>query len=153
MFSCTVIVSSESPMFEHWREGKLDAFNRPTTPLPLLVLFFLHYLGQGWTFDDLSENTGISDVHAKEYEKSGKPGCLGSMDAMHIFLEKVEYWLCQSHLGFKSSHTCCTCNITVNNRRQILATTMCHPARWNDKNVVLLMILLWRCMKAKHFKM
>lgn len=161
---------AESPLFERWRDGKADAFDRPTTPLPLLVLCCLRYIGRGWTFDDLSENTGISDeiirvffhrfiefgstvlykkhvvapesaddaaVHTKEYEKAGLPGCVGSMDATHILLEKVEYRLRQSHLGFKSSHTCRTYNITVNNRRQILATTMGHPARWNDKTVVL----------------
>ena len=52
---------AESPLFERWREGKADAFDRPTTPLALLVLCCLRYIGQGWTFDDLSENTGISD--------------------------------------------------------------------------------------------
>jgi hypothetical protein len=77
-------------------------------------------------------------AHIKEYEKAGLPGCVGSMDATHKLLEKVEYRLRQSHLGFKSSHTSRTYNITVNNRRQILATTMGHPARWNDKTVVLL---------------
>jgi hypothetical protein len=56
------------------------------------------------------------------------------MDATQILLEKVEYRLRQR---FMSSHTCRTYNITVNNRRQILATTMGHPARWNDKTVVL----------------
>jgi hypothetical protein len=52
---------AESPLFERWRDGKADAFDRPTTPLPLLVLCCLRYIGRGWTFDDLSENTGISD--------------------------------------------------------------------------------------------
>ena len=30
-------------------------------PLELLVLGSLHYLGRGWTFDDLDEATGISE--------------------------------------------------------------------------------------------
>jgi hypothetical protein len=34
---------------------------RPATPLPLLLLCVLRYIGRGWTFDDLSENTGISE--------------------------------------------------------------------------------------------
>jgi hypothetical protein len=75
--------------------------------------------------------------HTPEYEKAGLPGCIGSMDATHILLEKVEYRLRQSHVGFKSSHTARSYNITVNNRRRILATTTGHPARWNDKTVVL----------------
>jgi hypothetical protein len=39
-------------------------------------------------------------AHIKEYKKAGLPGCVGSMDATHILLEKVEYRLRQSHLGF-----------------------------------------------------
>ena len=159
-----------SPLFERWREGKVDAVRQRATPIPLLVLCVLRYLGRGWTFDNLSENTGISEEiirvffhkfiefgstvlykryvvppvnaedaaqHSQEYAKAGLPGCIGSMDATHIILEKVEYRLRQSHLGFKSSHTLRNYNITVNNRRKILATTTGHPARWNDKTVVL----------------
>lgn len=58
------------------------------------------------------------------------------MDATNILLiEKVEYRLYQSHLVIKSSHMSQT--YTVNDRHQILATTMGQPARWNDKTVVL----------------
>jgi hypothetical protein len=60
-FQELTVMLSESPLFERWREGRVDAFNRPTTPLPLLVLCCLRYIGRGWTFDDLSENTDISD--------------------------------------------------------------------------------------------
>jgi hypothetical protein len=68
---------------------------------------------------------------------AGLPGCVGSCDATHVVFEKIEYRLRQSHLGFKSSHTSRAFNITVNNRRRILATTTGHPARWNDKTIVL----------------
>jgi hypothetical protein len=139
-------------------------------PLSLLILCALRYIGRGWTFDNLSENTGISEevtrvffhifidfgstvlydkfvvapataeealTHMHEYKKAGLPGCVGSTDATHIPFERVEYRLRQSHLGFKSSHTSRTYNITVNHRRQNLATTKGHPARWNDKTLVL----------------
>jgi exo-beta-1,3-glucanase (GH17 family) len=34
------------------------------TPLEILVLGALRYLGRGWTFDDLSESTGVhAEVH------------------------------------------------------------------------------------------
>jgi hypothetical protein len=59
------------------------------------------------------------------------------MDATHILLKKVEYWLRQSHLGFKSLHRARSYNITMNNRRKILATTTGHLAWWNNKTVVL----------------
>jgi hypothetical protein len=157
-------------LFERWSDGKVDVLRQPATPIPLLVLCALRYLGRGWTFDDLSENTGISDKiirvffhkfiqfgssvlykkyvltpttaheaseHTQQYAKSGLPGCVGSIDATHNLLERVEYRLRQSHLGFKGSHTSRSYNITVNNRRKILATTTGHPARWSDKTVVL----------------
>jgi hypothetical protein len=51
---------ANSPLFQRWREGKSDAFDQPRTPLPLLVLCCLRYIGRG-TFDHLSYNRGISD--------------------------------------------------------------------------------------------
>ena len=169
-FQDLVSFAQDHPLFERWREGNVDALHQPATPLPLLLLCALRYIGRGWTFDDLTENTGISEeivrvffhrfiefgstflyhkyvvapstaeeasVHSHEYAQAGLPGCVGSSDATHIVLEKVEYRLRQSHLGFKSSHTARSYNITVNHRRQIRASTTGHPARWNDKTVVL----------------
>ena len=75
--------------------------------------------------------------HTEEYRQAGLPGCVGSMDATHILLERVEYRMQQNHLGFKMSHTARAYNITVNHRRRILATTRGHPSRWNDKTLVL----------------
>ena len=75
--------------------------------------------------------------HTKEYFIAGLPGCVGSCNATHTVFVKIEYQFRQSHLGFKSSHTSRAFNITVNNRRRILATTTGHPARWNDKTIVL----------------
>jgi hypothetical protein len=40
-------------------------------------------------------------------------------------------------MGFKMTHTARTYNITVNHRRQKIATTSGHPARWNDKTLAL----------------
>ena len=159
-----------SPLFDRWKIGKADVTGQQAAPLSLLILCALRYIGRGWTFDNLSENTGISEevtrvffhifidfgstvlydkfvvapataeealTHMHEYKKAGLPGCVGSTDATHIPFERVEYRLRQSHLGFKSSHTSRTYNITVNHRRQILATTKGHPAKWNNKTLVL----------------
>jgi hypothetical protein len=49
----------ESDIFERWRNK--DATGKNSVPLELLVLTALRYLGRGWTFDDLSESTGISE--------------------------------------------------------------------------------------------
>ena len=51
----------QCPLFGQWSAGKVDAFGQPATPIPLRLLCVLRYLGRGWTFDDLSEYTGISD--------------------------------------------------------------------------------------------
>lgn len=51
---------------------------------------------------------------------------------------KKSYRLRQTHIaGFKMTHTARPSNIKVNHRRQILARTTCHPARWNDKTLAL----------------
>ena len=65
-----------------------------------------------------------------EDKKAGLPGCIKSMDVTHILLEKVKYRLRESHLGFKSSDTARSYNITVNNCQKTLATTTTgHPVR------------------------
>ncbi len=76
--------------------------------------------------------------HMAEYTEAGFPGAVGSTDATHVILECIPNKHRQSHLGFKSTHTARAYNITVNHRRQILATTTGHhPARWNDKTLAI----------------
>ncbi|KAG7343056.1 hypothetical protein IV203_021001 [Nitzschia inconspicua] len=47
-----------------------------------------------------------------------------------------EHKLRQSHLGLKLNGTARTYNLVCNHRRRILSTTAGHPARWNDKTIV-----------------
>ena len=47
--------------FGRWKPGKCDAIGTACAPIKLLVLCALRYLGRGWTFDDLSESTCISE--------------------------------------------------------------------------------------------
>ena len=75
--------------------------------------------------------------HTQEYEVAGFHGAFGSMDACHIIIEKCSHRLKQNHIGGKSKQTCRSYNLTCNHRRQILHTTPGHPARWNDKTIVL----------------
>jgi hypothetical protein len=140
-------------------------------PIELLLLGSLRYLGRGWTFDDLEENTGIGEetfrrffhkfiyfgstvlykefvitpshsnqdtgTHQHEFNQAGCNGAIGSTDAVHVILEKVQRTVRNSHLGWKLAHTARTYNVTVNHRRRVLSTTDGHPARWNDKTLVL----------------
>ena len=52
----------EQEFFSRWM-GK-DAIGKSSSPIELLILGSLRYLGRGWTFDDLEEATAISrEVH------------------------------------------------------------------------------------------
>ncbi len=74
-------------------------------------------------------------LHTEEYKVAGFPGAVGSTDATHILIERLQSRFRQSHVGFKMSHTARRDNVTVNHRRQILSSTRGHPARWNDKTL------------------
>ena len=52
-------------------------------------------------------------------------------------MEKCAYRLRQLHMGYKLSHTARTYNLTVNHRQRILSSTEGHPARYNDKTLIL----------------
>ena len=49
----------EDQLFERWT--KTDAAGKPSSPIELLLLGTLRYLGRGFTFDDCEENTAISE--------------------------------------------------------------------------------------------
>jgi hypothetical protein len=48
----------DCPMFDRWK--RTDAAGRSPSPIELLILGSLWYLGRGWSFDDLEEATSIS---------------------------------------------------------------------------------------------
>jgi hypothetical protein len=74
-------------------------------------------------------------THMHEYTCAGFPGAIASTDATSIELKKVPQSAKNAHLGFKSSKTARTYNVTVNHRRKILSTTTGHPATWNDMSI------------------
>ena len=50
--------------FNRWNPKHEICSKREKSPISLLLLGTLRYLGRGWTFDDLEETTGISEeVH------------------------------------------------------------------------------------------
>ena len=60
LFEELVSMAEESPLFARSSSGSTDVTGQEAAPLSLLILCALRCLGRGWTFDDLSENTGIS---------------------------------------------------------------------------------------------
>ena len=61
---------SSSPYFIKWNSAQDRNKRRNPSPLSLLLLASLCYLGRGWTFHDLAEGTGISrDVHRKFFHQ------------------------------------------------------------------------------------
>ena len=55
---------SRHESFRRWYPGTVNAGGNPASPIELLVLGTLRYLGRGFTFDDLEEVTLVSEeVH------------------------------------------------------------------------------------------
>ena len=68
--------------FERWRGFKINAMK--TSPVELLLLGLLHYLGRGWTFDNIEEQTAISiSVHCKFFHAFIDFGCT-TLYSMHV---------------------------------------------------------------------
>jgi hypothetical protein len=46
-------------LFSRWHDGKINPWSRrvQSTPISLLLLTSLRYLGRGWTFDNVTENS------------------------------------------------------------------------------------------------
>ena len=71
-----------------------------------------------------------------EFTEAGFNGCIGSADVTHVILERCHARLKNQHLGPKDSHTTRAFQIVVNHRRQIIASTVGYPGRWNDQTIV-----------------
>lgn len=70
-----------------------------------------------------------------EYAEAGFDGALFSSDGTHVIMEKCSARLKNAHMGGKMPFTARCYNLSVNHRRQILATSPGCPSRWNDKTV------------------
>jgi hypothetical protein len=56
---------SNSGEFKHWELA--DAVGQPLSPLALMLLGALRYLGRGWTFDDVEEATLIDEEPHRQF--------------------------------------------------------------------------------------
>ena len=77
------------------------------------------------------------EKHMDEFKLAGMPGACASSDAMSIVHEMCSHQLQRMHKGFQTKHPTRTYNLTVNHRREILATTNGHPGSLNDKTLVM----------------
>lgn len=57
----------KSSLFSRWATIKSNVFQRGKSPLALLLLGALRYLGRGWTFDDIEEQTGINEETHRQF--------------------------------------------------------------------------------------
>ena len=134
--------------FCRWHDGNMDSTKKPCSPIGLLLLGSLRYLGRGFTFDDLYEATGISEEvhrrffhvfiqfgstvlynryvntpsnvdeakqHSSEYSKAGLSGAIGSMDGVHILMDRCEASMANEHISHKMKQTARAFNVIVNN--------------------------------------
>ena len=74
--------------------------------------------------------------HMEEFKAAAFNGCIGSADVTHIIMEKCHARLKNQNLGGKDAHTTRAYQLVVNHRRQILASTVGFPGRWNDTTIV-----------------
>lgn len=54
-----------SPLFERWLS--FDAIGQAASPIELMVLGALRYLGRGWTFDDIEEETAVHEETHRQF--------------------------------------------------------------------------------------
>eukprot|EP00804_Cyclotella_cryptica_P005035 CCRYP_020361-RA/>CCRYP_020361-RA protein AED:0.17 eAED:0.02 QI:0/0/0/1/0/0/5/0/470 len=107
-------------LFPCWSQKKCAG--ESASPLELLILGRLRYLGRGFTFDNceraqLSWKSGITQQtvaeaksHLCEFEMAGMSGCVASIDATHIVHENCIYRLNRLHKSGKSKETTRTIN-------------------------------------------
>ena len=60
-----VLLVRNNDLFDRWQ--RRDAAGREASPIELLVLGVLRYIGRGWTFDDLEENTSIHEETHRQF--------------------------------------------------------------------------------------
>jgi hypothetical protein len=64
-------------LFQRWQSS--DATTQKSSPIELMLLGSLRYLGRGWTFDDLDEITGVDEETHRQF--------------FHCFIQFGSTWL------------------------------------------------------------
>ena len=105
-------------------------------------VFFLRFIKYG---SDVLFKTYVTDAAkslemkdlTKLFTQAGFNGCIGSTDATHVPMLSCAAWAQIVHTGSKMKIPCRTYNVTVSHSRQILGSTLGHPATFNDKTLIM----------------
>ena len=76
----------ESERFRRWKKGTKCCFGEPSSPMSLLVLGALRYLGRGWTFDDIEESTAISEETHRQFFHIFIDYCSNNLFNKHVIM-------------------------------------------------------------------
>jgi hypothetical protein len=144
----------ERDEFQPWWTGATDGLGKPSTPINLLVLTALRYIGRAWTLEKLFDvsSTSFKGMRALcsttdrlfhpqlrkklaiTWQSIQMPVYLGLL----ALLTPLTYSWSVCHTSIAKSiwalspHTLQGHTMTVNHRQRILACTEGSPARWND---------------------
>ena len=86
---------------------------------------------------------------SKDFNIAGLHGAFCSMDGVHVVTERIPFKLRNNHLAYKTKLTARSYNVVVNHRRRILSTTTGHPARFNDKSLVMFDVVARKAKDGK----
>ena len=137
----------------------------PPIPVNILLLGVLRFLALGCPWDVIEELSHVSETVLKGFynkfvewyatfkykdvvcagdwrkevepifNKVGFPGCVGSMDAVHLAWEKCPYSLVGLFTG-KEGYPTVAFNVIANHTGRIMHSTQFHPGARNDKTIV-----------------
>ena len=83
------------------------------------------------------KNAEEATSHSIDYKKAGLNGAIGSMDGVHILMDRCEASMANEHTSHKMKQTARAFNVVVNNRRKILHCSDGFPCRFNDKSLLM----------------
>lgn len=90
--------------------------------------YFSVYCAPPKTEEEIASVTGI-------YDRLGLPGCIGSVDCVHIRWERCPAGVRSIHKG-KEGYPTLSYEVTVDHTKRIMAATYGHPGTRNDKTIV-----------------
>ena len=97
-------------------------FTLPKTKMSI-IFFVLFFLGTAQSAQREKAKTRMHKMNMASFH-----GCVSSMDAIHIAMDRCSNRFCQLHIEFKMSHPSRAYNLSVNHRRRIHFSTTGHPA-------------------------